>query len=293
MSGTSNKPTVAGMHVALRSRLACQGFTLIELLVVISIIALLIALLLPALGSARESARNIKCAANQRQLGYLGAAYSADYKDHFPFRFNHDGSGMSDFAISALRYQLTGRWPVMNLGGDGVYRLATSDRIGPALLNCPGSKYVDYQWINSYGLNSFATRAGWGSVNLNFDPPWKEVFRTGDVLSPASKIYGLDWMGSTIRYDRWHSTSAISYVYSSVPGSGAYGVAGSAAYFTAGAERTSDFYAGRHGQKINLLYMDGHVITQTTEAVAIEFHLTTGNTLAHLMANNRFNPHLK
>ncbi len=58
-----------------------KGFTLIELLVVIAIIALLIGILLPAIGQARNSAKNLLSQNQMRQLNLGSNTYAADNDD--------------------------------------------------------------------------------------------------------------------------------------------------------------------------------------------------------------------
>lgn len=60
-----------------------KAFTLVELLVVIAIIAILLGLLMPGLGRARAKTRSVLCQNNLRLLSIANNGYAAEHQDRY------------------------------------------------------------------------------------------------------------------------------------------------------------------------------------------------------------------
>lgn len=85
------------MNVTTDKKMA--GFTLLELLVVISIIAVLISVLVPALGGARDEAKQVVCATHQQQLLKAFMFYADDNDSRLP---GVDGPAIGEFWWEAV-----------------------------------------------------------------------------------------------------------------------------------------------------------------------------------------------
>ena len=63
-----------------------RAFTLVELLVVVGIIAVMIGILMPSLSRARESARQVQCLSNLKQLSAATVSYVNENRGYYPGR---------------------------------------------------------------------------------------------------------------------------------------------------------------------------------------------------------------
>lgn len=125
-----------------------NAFTLIELLVVISIIALLISILLPALGAARDAARQVKCLSNLRQIGVGYRLYAQDYKDVVVPPIADD----ADFP--SLPHDIFWFEPLSELYNGNGDRFA--DGTSEVMKSCPAFDYDPaVTYVTGYGMSLF------------------------------------------------------------------------------------------------------------------------------------------
>jgi prepilin-type processing-associated H-X9-DG protein/prepilin-type N-terminal cleavage/methylation domain-containing protein len=215
-------------------------FTLIELLVVIAIIAILASMLLPVLGNARKTAKSIKCTSNLRQIVVGQSLYIDNYDGYFPpFRMgdaNHTWASMYGGFIWNKSGNLKNNYS--NFTAGCVFRCPTQISWVPVTEEYLSTSYISYGWNGAL--------LGWSDYSSDInDPSAAKVtpMKSGIIKYPSKTlIIGEGWNSSAFTYD--------SVVYNNRE-------VGSSVISSA-----SSLLAFRHSRKMNVLYADGHVISE-------------------------------
>ena len=180
------------LHCPWRPGLRRSGFTLIELVVAVGIIGLLVAILLPAVQSAREAARRVRCVSSLRQLGYALHSYHASH-NMFPSSSLANGRGWSRNCLSELTFLLpyidqqplyaSINMDLVDLEGPERPSMEnhTSRQTAVSTFLCPSDVEVNHR--NSYRFN----HGRFGAGRRPFDGP----FSLGVLPSTAKVTDGL------------------------------------------------------------------------------------------------------
>ena len=214
-----------------------SGFTLIELLVVIAIIAILAAILFPVFAKAREKARQITCASNEKQLGLGILQYVQDYDEAWP-----NGANTATNSPGA-------GWATQ------VYTYIKSTN----LYKCPDDAGNSSSPVDSYAINMNLASDGLGDGN------GRSALTQGTMSAPAStllliEVTQCDNTTSVPGTAGDTSTPSVNGLAWNSGGS-VHDIAGNCTWYETGDFNNVNGYGNtaRHTNGGNYLLADGHV----------------------------------
>lgn len=199
-----------------------RAFTLVELLVVLAIIAILMALLFPVFAQARESARQVVCISNTRQIGMAVQMYLQDYNETLPIFYayntqapNGDRAWWGDPEHKGIELEILGL-----IRNHDIFK-CPDDNGGPALSDptygCPGRATYQDCYGSSYRFDrgSFTTIAGESSQNNTlYTTTTLTVYSMFDLPSETRIMRDemMPWFGTMLKYgyipgyyQQWHN----------------------------------------------------------------------------------------
>ncbi|MEM1011702.1 MAG: prepilin-type N-terminal cleavage/methylation domain-containing protein [Planctomycetota bacterium] len=276
-----------------------RGFTLVELLVVIGIIALLVGILLPTLSRARQSANNVKCASNMRQLAQSMTNYSIDFNSRYSPNF-YDVALVPGNPLAGVR-----RLEWLSAERIGLYLpkddlAAGTENLLGGVFQCPSD---ESEALRSYAMNAFASsdlHAGaiGPDINGNFgiDPGFLDSLvrvPTASTGLPRGEQWNATVSDATSMIlfgEAWQITQDADGTYSRPVIGGPHGVTPAAKFIEVqvapfpnalGYPRmASDIDFSRHGRDVpepdqpqfrngtaNFAFADGHVELLTSRAL--------------------------
>lgn len=146
-----------------RRRVAvARGFTIVDLLVTMAVIAVLISILSPSLSGVRESARQVVCRSNVRQIGLGLWMYARENAELLPSSVNAPGLANSNpWQTNTLRLSPA---PAGTSGWDGLGRLYIEEYLpAPKLFYCPS-----HSGANPYSVFELRWAGHPGEISCNY-----------------------------------------------------------------------------------------------------------------------------